>query len=150
MSESMYPKIFLKRWLEWLLEFQQANKSLHKNTGNTNKVCNIHFGNLGIMSHHIQRAVSQKRLQRENITSGTQICDGECVPEFMWVGLFCFCSGSQLVDQHAQTVLVERSISMANEGGGRRDRPHPLGWQDNARQLFSQLCPGKPCALCHL
>ncbi len=81
------------------------------------RLCYIHFGNLGIMTNHVQRSMSQKGLQREYITAGTQVSDGKCVPEFMWIGLLDFCTRSQPIDQHTQTVFIERSVSMADEEG---------------------------------
>ena len=92
-------------------------------TGFAMRLLHIHFGNLGIMPNHVQRSMSQKRLQRENITAGTQVSDGECVSEFMRIGFFNFCSGSQPVDQDTQAVLVERPVRMADEEGGVRIIP---------------------------
>jgi hypothetical protein len=45
----------------------------------------IHFGNSGVMTHHVQGCVAEKRLQSEYITASTQVSDGKGVAEFVRV-----------------------------------------------------------------
>ncbi len=77
----------------------------------------IHIRNLGIVAHHIQRTMSQQRLQGEYVTPGTEIGDREGVPEFVRVRFFHLSPGSQPVDQDPQAVLVERPVGLADEEG---------------------------------
>jgi hypothetical protein len=80
----------------------------------------IYLRNLGIMAHHIQRAVAQQRLQRENISTRTQVGDGEGVAEFMRMGMSESCTLSQTPNEDAQAVTSERSGAGADEEGGFR------------------------------
>src|SRR5450759_2466886 len=81
------------------------------------RLFHIHIRNLGIVAYHIQRTMAQQRLQGEHITPGTQIGDGKSMPEFMRVSFLHLSPGSQSVDQHAQTILVERPVGLADEEG---------------------------------
>ena len=87
-------------------------------TGFAMRLFHIYFGYLGIMAYHIQRSMTQKRLEGKNISSRAQIGDGEGMPEFMRISFLDFCPVSQPIDQDTQTVLVESSICMADEEGG--------------------------------
>ena len=51
------------------------------------RVLHVYLRNLGIMAHHIQRAVSQQRLQRENIPARTQVGDRKGVAKFVRVDM---------------------------------------------------------------
>ena len=51
------------------------------------RVLHVYLRNLGIMAHHIQRAVSQQRLQRENIPARTQVGDREGMAKFVRVDM---------------------------------------------------------------
>src|SRR3990172_12384257 len=82
------------------------------------RLFNVHIRNLSIMEHHIKRTMSQQGLKGKHITTRTQIGDGKSVPEFVRAGLLNFCSGTQPVDQDTQTILVERSVGLADEQGG--------------------------------
>ena len=74
------------------------------------RLLHIHFGNLGIMTHHIQRVMSQKRLKGKNISSGAQVGNSESMPEFVRVSFLHLSSGTQPINQNAQTILVERPV----------------------------------------
>lgn len=84
-------------------------------TGFAMRLFHIYIRNLGVVAHHIQRTMSQQRLQSEHIAPRTQVGDCKSVPEFMRVDFLDICSGTQPVDQHTQAVLVERPVSVANE-----------------------------------
>ncbi len=77
----------------------------------------IHIRNLSIVAHHIQRTMSQQRLQGEHVTPGTQIGDRKGVSEFVRVRFLHLSPGSQPVDQDPQAVLVERPVGLADEEG---------------------------------
>ncbi len=79
---------------------------------------NIHLRDLGVMAHHVQRTVTEQGLQGKYVAARTQIGDGECVAKFMWINSFDLGPVSQPVDQHAQAVLVEGFVGMADEEGG--------------------------------
>jgi len=82
------------------------------------RLLHIHFGYLGIVAYHIKRSMSEQRLEGKNISSRTQVGDGEGMPEFMRICFLNFCPISQPIDQDTQTILVESSIRMADEEGG--------------------------------
>ena len=81
------------------------------------RVFHVYLRNLGIVAHHIQRAMSQQRLKREDISARTQIGDGEGVAKFMWMNMREICPFTQTPDQDAQAVAVEWAITGADEEG---------------------------------
>ena len=106
------------------------------------RIFHVYLRNLGIMAHHIQRAVSQQRLQRENIPSRTQVGDRKGVAEFMRVGMRESCAFAQTPNEDAQAVTSERSGASTDEEG-LSGRFHPLGWPNNARGLCGTPCQDK-------
>ena len=80
----------------------------------------VHLRNLRVMAYHIQRAVSQQRLQRENIPSRTKVGDRKGVAEFMRVDMRESCAFAQTPNEDAQAVTSERSGASADEEGGFR------------------------------
>ena len=53
-------------------------------------MCLLHIdlGNLGVVTHHVQAAMTKHLLQGEDIATGAQISNREGMPEFVWVSIF--------------------------------------------------------------
>ena len=66
----------------------------------------IDLGDLGIVTDHVQAAMTKHLLQGKDIATGAQISDREGVPELVRVGVFHASSFSDAFDQQAQGVLV--------------------------------------------
>ncbi len=81
------------------------------------RVLHVYLSNLGIVAHHIQRAMSQQRLEREDIPTRTQIGDGEGMAKFMGMNMSELRSFTQTPDQDAQAVAVKRTVTGADEEG---------------------------------
>ena len=81
------------------------------------RVLHVYLRNLGIVAHHIQRAMSQQRLKREDIPTRTQIGDGEGMAKFMWMNMSELSPLPQTPDQDAQAVAVKWAVTSADEEG---------------------------------
>ena len=81
------------------------------------RVLHVYLSNLGIVAHHIQRAMSQQRLEREDISARTQIGDGEGMTKFMWMNMSDLGPFTQSPDQDAQAVAVKWTVTGADEEG---------------------------------
>lgn len=79
------------------------------------RVFHVYLSNLGIVAHHIQRTMSQQRLEREDISARTQIGDGEGMAKFMRMYMSDLGSFPQTPDQDAQAVAVKRTVTSADE-----------------------------------
>jgi hypothetical protein len=79
------------------------------------RVLHVYLSNLGIVTHHIQRAMSQQRLEGEDISASTQIGDGKGVAKPVRMDVNNPTALAQTPHQDTQTVVVERSISLADE-----------------------------------
>lgn len=126
------------------------------------RVLHVYLSNLGIVAHHIQRAMSQQRLEREDISARTQISDGEGMAKFMWVNMSELGPFTQSPDQDAQAVAVKRTVTGADEEGSLGvisifpgGQVTPNGFAGNFTQVsdpaFSTFCtPANPVADIHL
>lgn len=126
------------------------------------RVLHVYLSNLGIVAHHIQRAMSQQRLEREDIPARTQIGDGEGMAKFMWMNMSDLGSFPQTPDQDAQAVAVKRTVTSADEEGSlgvisifSGSQVTPDGFPSHFAQVsdpaFSTLCtPTNPVADIHL
>lgn len=121
-------------------------------TGLAMRVLHVYLRNLGIMAHHIQRAMSQQRLEREDIPARTQISDGECMAKFMRMNMRNLGPFAQAPDQDAQAVAVKWAVTSADEEGSLGiiaifpgGQVTPDGFTSNFTQVsdpaFSTLCP---------
>ncbi len=81
------------------------------------RLFHVRFRDTGVMAHHVQRAVPEQRLQRENVAARTQIGNGERVSKLVGIGFLHPRSVPQTRNQDAQTVLGERPIRGADEEG---------------------------------
>ena len=126
------------------------------------RVLHVYLRNLGIVAHHIQRAMSQQRLEGEYVSTRTQVRNREGVAKFMWMNMREICPFTQTPDQDAQAVAVKWAVTGADE-----ERSHgvisifpggqvtPDSFAGNFTQLsdpaFSTLCtPANPVADIHL
>ena len=76
-------------------------------TGFAMRVLHVYLGDLSVVAHHIQGTMPQQGLQGKDIPAGAQIGDRHGMPEFVGVGFFDSSSGTQPVDQDAQTILCK-------------------------------------------
>jgi len=125
------------------------------------RVFHVYLRNLGIVAHHIQRAMSQQRLKREDISARTQIGDGEGVAKFMWMNMSELSPFTQTSDQDAQAVAVKWAVTSADEEGSLGiisifpgSQVAPDSFAGNFTQVsdpaFSTLCtPANPVADIH-
>lgn len=117
-------------------------------TGLAMRVLHVYLSNLGIVAHHIQRAMSQQRLKREDIPARTQISDGEGVAKFMWMNMRKLRPLAQTPDQDAQAVAVEWPVAGADEKRRFRITPifpsgqvTPDGFAGNLAQVSDAALP---------
>lgn len=125
------------------------------------RVLYVYIRNLGIVAHHIQRAMSQQRLEREDIPARTQISDGEGMAKFMWMDVRKLRPFPQTSDQDAQAVAVKWAVAGADEEGSLgvipifpRGQVAPDSFASHFAQVsdpaFSTLCtPANPVADIH-
>jgi len=82
------------------------------------RLLNINLGNARIMLHHLQRAVSQKCLQRKEIATATQVGDRKSVPKPMGMAFGHTRFLAQVREHKAQRRLVHRSSGLGHKEGG--------------------------------
>jgi hypothetical protein len=93
---------------------------------------NIHLGNPGIVTYHIQTAVPQQRLQGENVTTRTQVGNGKRMSKPVGIGFLDAGFRRNAFDQMPQGIWIEATVP-ANDKQ-RRIRIFPIF-------PFSQIAP---------
>ena len=75
----------------------------------------IYFSHTYIMLNHIQRAVPQQGLEREQVPARAQIGDSKGMPEAVWVAGLDSSLRPQGVDHLPQGVLVETPVALVRK-----------------------------------
>jgi hypothetical protein len=79
------------------------------------RLLDIYLGNARLVLDHVQRAMAQQRLQREHVSAGTQIRDGERVTESVWMALAYLSLPAQFYDHVAKRVTVQWAVELAHK-----------------------------------
>src|SRR3972149_2422841 len=69
----------------------------------------VYLGDAGIMSHHVQRRVTEQRLEREQVAATPQIGNRESVTESVWMALLDVGPCAQSHNHEPQRCLVHRA-----------------------------------------
>lgn len=109
------------------------------------RIFHVYFGNLSVVTYHIQRAMSQQGLQGKDVAARTQVGDGKGVAKFVRVDVVDLCPFPQAPDQDAQAVAVERPVAGADEKRGLRVVPI-LSGREVTPDGFSSNLSQESCA----
>jgi len=80
----------------------------------------INFRQARIVLHHLQTAVSQERLQCEDIATASQVGDRKRMPKPMRIAVGDLRFVAERVDQLAQTIFVQPVIELGKKHRGMR------------------------------
>lgn len=99
----------------------------------------VYLGDAGIMSHHVQRRVTEERLEREKVTATPQVSNRESVAESVWMALLDVGPRAQPYDHEPQRRFVHRATI--------RDGEQRRFWIITIL-AFDEIAPhGAPCRL---
>jgi hypothetical protein len=73
------------------------------------RLLNVYLGDTGIVSYHLQAAVTQQRLQREYVPTGSQIGDCSGMAETVRMSVFYLRTGSDTLDDVPQARWIKRT-----------------------------------------
>ena len=76
---------------------------------------NIYFGDACIMLNHFERAVTQERLESEQVAAVAQVGDGERVSEFVRISFLDGSPFSDIMQKLTQMILFDRPVESVTE-----------------------------------
>jgi len=78
----------------------------------------VHLGNTGIVANHFQAAMTEKRLQREYVSTGPEVGDCTRMAKTMGMRILHTRSKGNALDDMPQTRRIERAAFANNKQGG--------------------------------